>query len=199
MEFILIRTIFLSLISFDFLNSIKVFHFPLEIPWPVLFLTSLFGWFLWEKFYKKRFDFPLIMGSFFVFHLSADTLGNVLHFYKKFNWYDKLTHFSGGATLGIFSILILTHLNKKNQWRLGSKALIIFAVSLSLLFGVFWEFWEYFAYSVLNYKSVITGLTDTVHDLLFDFLGTTFAVLVLAVILKKKGYLLPKTTDSNTK
>jgi hypothetical protein len=199
MEFILIRTIFFSLLSFDFLNSIKVFHLPLDFPWLVLFLVCLWVWLFWEKIYKKRFDFPMLMGGLFTFQLSADTLGNVLHLYKKIDWYDKFTHFSGGATAGTLTILILSYLSKKNQWKIGLKTLIIFSVSLALLFGVFYEFWEYFAYSVLNYKLIIIGVTDTANDLLFDFLGATISILILSHILKKKGYFSARAIDSKTK
>ena len=199
MEFILIRTFFFSLLSFDFLNSIKVFHLPINFPWLVLFLIGLGGWLFWEKVYKKRFDFPRIMGGLFAFQLSADTLGNALYLYRKFDWYDKFTHFTGGATAGALIILILSYLSKKNQWRINLKTLIIFAVSLALLFGVFYEFWEYFAYSVLDYKFIIAGVTDTAHDLLFDFLGATISILLLTAILKKKSYFLPNVSDSNAK
>ncbi len=199
MEFLLIRTIFLSLSSFDFLNSIKVFHLPISFPWLVLFLICLGSWLFWEKVYKKRFNFPTIMGGLFAFQLSADTLGNALYLYRKFDWYDKFTHFTGGATVGALIILTLSYLSKKNQWRISLKTLIIFAVSLSLLLGVFYELWEFFAYSVLHYRFVITGVTDTAHDLLFDFLGATTSILVLTAILKKKGYFLPSSIDSKMK
>lgn len=199
MEFILIRTIFVSLASFNFLNSIKVFHLPINFPWLVLFVICLGSWFFWEKFYKKRFNFPFLIGGLFAFQLSADTMGNALYLYRKFDWYDKFTHFTGGVTAGVLVILILSYLCKKNQWRIGIKTLIIFAVSLALLFGVFYEFWEYFAYSVLNYKFVITGLTDTTHDLLFDFLGIITSTLILTAILKRKGYFPVSSIDSRAK
>lgn len=105
MEFLLIRTIFLSLLSFDFLDSIKVLHIPLNFPWLVLFLISFLTW----------------------------------------------------------------------------------------------AFWEYFAYSVLNYKFLIIGVTDTADDLLFDFLGAATSILVLTAILKKKGYFSPSSIDSKMK
>jgi len=199
MEFILIRTFFISLLSFDFLNSIKVFHLPIGFPWLVLFLISFSGWVFWEKVYKKRFNFPMLMGALFAFQLSADTLGNALYLYRKFDWYDKFTHFTGGATAGALMILVLSYLSKKNQWRINLKTLIIFAVCIALSLGVFYELWEFFAYSFLHYRFMIAGITDTAHDLLFDFLGTTVAVLIFAAILKKNGYLLSNASDSNAK
>lgn len=199
MEFLFIRTIFASLASFDFLNSIKVFHLPISFPWLVPLVICLASWLFWEKFYKKRFNFPAMMGGLFAFQLSADTLGNAFYLYRKFDWYDKFSHFSGGVTAGALIILILGYLNRKNQWRMGLKTIIIFAVSLAVLFSVFYEFWEYFAYSVLDYKFVITGVTDTTHDLLFDFLGAATSILILTAILKRKGYFPASSIDSSTK
>jgi ABC-type Fe3+-siderophore transport system permease subunit len=140
-----------------------------------------------------------MMGGLFAFQLSADTLGNALYLYRKIDWYDKLTHFTGGATAGALIILLLSYFSRRNQWRISVKTLIIFSVSLALLLGVFYEFWEYFAYSVLNYKFVITGLTDTIHDLLFDFLGNTASILILTAILKRKGYFSASSIDSSAK
>ncbi len=128
------------------------------------------------------------MGSFFLFQLYTDTLGNVFELYRKFNWYDKFTHFTGGATVGALVILILNYFSKKNQWKISLKTLVIFAISLALSLAVFYEFWEYFAYSVLDYKLMIIGETDTVDDLLFGFIGATTSVLFLITILKKRGY-----------
>ena len=199
MEFLFIRTAFLAISSFTFLNSAKILHIPLHFPWLVLFVLSFGIWIFWEKIYKKRFDFPVLMGSFFAFHLSADTLGNALYLYKKFNWYDKFTHFTGGATAGALMILILIYLSKKNQWKINLKTLIIFAISLAISLSVFYEFWEFFAYSVLNYKFLIIGVTDTTHDLLFNFLGAATSILVLTAILKKKGYFSPSSIDSKMK
>ena len=199
MEFLFIRTAFLGISSFTFLNSVKILHIPLHFSWLVLFVTSFGIWLFWEKIYKKRFNFPTIIGGLFAFHLSADTLGNALYLYRKFDWYDEFTHFTGGATAGALIILILIHLSKKNQWRIGLKTLIIFGISLSLSLGVLYEFWELFAYSVLNYKFLIIGATDTAYDLLFGFIGATTSILLLTAIFKKRGYFPLISIDSKTK
>jgi len=188
MEFLFIRTAFLGISSFTFLNSVKILHIPLHFPWLVLFVISFGIWIFWEKIYKKRFGFPMLMGSLFLVQLYDDTLGNAFHLYKKFNWYDKFTHFTGGATAGALMILILIYLNKKNQWKISLKTLAIFAISLALSLAVLYELWELFEYSVLNYKLIIIGVTDTADDLLFGFLGTTTSVLLLITIFKKRGY-----------
>lgn len=199
MEFILIRTAFLALTLFTFLNSVKILDIPLHFPWLVIFLISLGIWLFWEKIYKKKFEFPMLMGGFFLLQLYADILGNTFKFYDKFNWYDKLTHFVGGLTIGALCIFILSYFNKKNKWKISLKTLIIFSVCLALSLSVLYEFWEFFAYSVLNYKLLIIGVTDTADDLLFDLIGATTSIWLFSSILNKKGYLFPNSTDSKTK
>lgn len=199
MEFILIKSAFFVITSFTFLNSVKILDIPLKFPWLVLFLLCLATWVLWEQIYKKRFEFPMLMGSFLLIQLYADTLGNTFKFYEKFNWYDRLTHFTGGAVIGAFALFILSYFHKKNQWKISLKGLIIFAISLALTLTVFYEFWEYFAYSILDYKLLIIGETDALDDLLFNLIGITTSILLLSLILKKKGYLFPKVNDSKAK
>ena len=198
MEYVLIRIAFLALSSFTFLNSVKILDIPLHFPWLVLFLVALAVWLFWEQIYKKKFSFPSLMGGFLLLQLYADTLGNTFDFYTRFNWFDRLTHFTGGTTAGVFAILALSYFDKKNHWKLSLKTLIIFAITLTLSLTVIYEVWEYFAYSILNYKLLIIGVTDTTDDLLFDFLGCTFSILFLTYFLKN-NYFLPIVADSKTK
>jgi len=199
MDFLLIRTIFFSETLFAFLNSIKVLKIPIQSSWFLFFLLAVFSWLLWEKAYKKNLYLSGMTGIFFGFQLSADLLGNAFNLYERFTWYDKFTHFTGGATIGLAILLILDFLYKKNNWNFGSKTFIIFTLSLSLSIGVMYEFWEYFIYSVLNYKQVITGLTDTSQDLLMDFLGSLLSILLFSRSLKKSYSPSPNLTDSKTK
>ncbi len=189
MEYLFIRIAFLLISSFTFLNTVKIFNIPLHFPWLILFLISLIIWILWERNYKKRFDFPRAIGGLFLFQLYADTLlGNTFKFYAKFNWYDRFTHLTGGAVVGTLVFLILGHLCRKKQWRLTSKTLTIFTITVSLTIGIIWEFWEYFAYSFLGYKNLIIGETDTIDDLLFTFIGITIFIFLLSFIFKRKSY-----------
>lgn len=180
----LIRTAFASLFSFELLNSIKVLNFPLNFPWTASVLLSSLVWLFWEKFVKKKVDFPMFIGGLFLFQLYANTFGNVLRFYAKFDWYDRFTHFTGGAVVGATLFLALIYLNKKRGWGLTLKFLAIFAISLALSFCVLWELLEYFIDFSLGYN-VIQDEYDTTSDLVFDLIGATVAVLFIVPILKK--------------
>lgn len=198
MEYLIIRAAFFALSVFTFLNSVEILHIPLHFPWLIIFLISLFIWLFWEEIYKRKFNFPSVMGGFLLFQLYVDTIGNIFDFYTKFDWFDRVTHFTGGATAGVFALLALSYFDNKNHWKLSLRTLLIFAITLTLSLAVVFEFWEYFEYSILNYKLIIIGVTDTTDDLLFDFLGATTAILLLTFFLKN-NYLLPIVADSKTK
>lgn len=183
MEIKLIRYSFAFLFIFEFLNSIKILNFSLHFPWLALALSTLIVWLGWEKIFRKNLYFPKLTGGIFAFHLYSDSLGSILKFYAKFNWYDKFTHLSGGAAIGTAVFLILRYLKEKNNWKLGKKSLIIFSVALALSLCVFYEFFEYFVDANFGYPMVI-GKYDTPRDLLIDFLGITFIILLLNFLLK---------------
>lgn len=191
MKFLLLRTAFFLLSSFTFLNSVKILNIPLHFPWLVLFATSFGIWMFWEIICRRYLYFPRAMAGLFVFHLYADILGNTFKLYAKFIRYDEFTHLTGGLTLGVLMILILSYLNKKKQWKLTSKPLIFFSASLSLSLGVLYEFWEYFAQSVLGYQQLIGGIEDIIDDLFLDLISAAIAASLLVFLLKKKGYFVP--------
>lgn len=184
----LIRFGFASLSSFEFLNSIKVLKFPLHFPWIALTLLSLSIWLFWEKFIKRGSDLPGLIGGLFLFQLYADTLENVFKLYTKFQWFDRLTHFTGGIVLGATAFLTLANLKRKKGWQFDYKFLIISAITLALFFGVLYEFFEFFMTYILKYN-MITDRFDTDRDLLFDFIGTSLVVSLLSYL--KKSELAP--------
>ena len=191
MKFFFIRTAFILLTLFTFLNSVGLLKIPLHFPWMILFVSTLAIWIFWETICRPFFYFPGLMGGIFAFQLYADILGNTFKLYAKFIRYDEFTHFTGGLTFGVLMILILSYLNKKKQWKLTPNPLIFFSVSLALSLGVLYEFWEYFAQSVLGYQQLIGGIGDIIDDLFFDLISAAIAASLLVFLLKKKGYFLP--------
>ena len=199
MEFLFIRAAFLSLFSFEFFNSIKVFKLPLHFPWIFLAVITSGSWLVWEKIYKKRFDFSRLVAGLFLFQLFSDTVaGNIFNFYGKFLWYDRFTHLTGGAIIGVLVILFLSNFNKKSKWNFKLSHLIFFAVSATALIVSFYELWEYFIDAGLGF-SVLIDKYDTPDDILFDLIGAVASISLLAFILRKRGYFSPNSIDSNTK
>jgi len=197
MELLIIRSALAFLATFDFLNFIKVLNFSLHFSWLILFIICVAGWIFWEIYLKKHFPFSILLISFFIIQIYADTWGNAFKIYGKLNWYDRLTHFTGGIVAGLFSISFLLYLNKKNHWQMDFKNLIILSFSVAVTLSLFYELWEYFAYSVLQYKEIIIGETDTIDDLFFDVLGTLFSFFLLSLF--QKNYFSCKEKDSKIK
>ena len=137
MKFVFTRIFFFGISFFTLLNSLNILKIPLHFPWIVLFLIGFLGWSFWELIYKKKFDSPAIMAGFFIFNIYTDTIGNVFDFYHKVNWFDRTTHFIGGITAGMFSFFLLNHFNKKNNWKLSFKEMMVIFSSLALSFLVF--------------------------------------------------------------
>lgn len=186
MEFIyLIRIAFASLFSFEFLNSIKIFHIPLGFPWAGLALLSFLTWFSWEKLFKDRVDFSISLAGLVIFQLYVNTFGNVFKFYTKFSWYDKLTHFTGEAAVTTTVILILNYLNRKRDWKLKLNLLAVFGFSLSLTLAVFWELYEYFIDFSFHY-STVADKYDTSSDLLYGTIGAAIVTFLFTLIFKKE-------------
>lgn len=149
-----------------------------------MFIPILFGWWFWEKFCKTKLAFPNFTGGLIALLIYAEGVGSTFGFYGKFGWYDQITHFIGGVTIGLISCLIINDSDKKHHWNLNSKFLIIFSLCLTLSLCVIWEFYEYFVDSLKN-TNLIADKFDTSNDLLFNFIGAVPAIIISALVLKR--------------
>ena len=111
-----------------------------------------------------------------VVHFTAD----FFHLYWALWWFDNLSHFLAGFSLGFFSLAIFYESNLFGDKLSFSKAVFISFISVMMLGGV-WEIFEY-----------VNGLTqstekyslDVIHDLLSDALGAILAFLIAKRFLK---------------
>lgn len=181
-----IRSAFFLLFSFEFLNSIKIFNISLHFPWGILTGITLFSWLIWEKIFKIEFSLSKILGGFIIFQLYANSLGNTFKFYTQFEWYDELTHFTGGALAGFLAFLTLKYLQDKKKISIGPKSLIVWGTSLALFAGVIFEFFEYIAQNYFGFP-ILGNANDVVEDLAFDLLGGAIAVSFLTLIFRKSS------------
>src|SRR3989344_5423250 len=103
-------------------------------------------------------------------HFTADSF----HLYWAIWWFDNLSHFLAGFSLGFFSLSIFYESGLFGNKLSLSKAVFISFIFVMILGGV-WEIFEY-----------INGLTqstekyslDVIHDLLSDALGAILALLI---------------------
>ena len=111
-----------------------------------------------------------------VVHFIAATF----YFYWIFWWFDNLSHFMAGFSLGFFSLYIFYESGLWGNKLSLPKAIFLSFISVMVLGGV-WEIFEY-----------VNGLTestegyslDVIHDLLSDALGAILALLVAKRFLK---------------
>jgi PAP2 superfamily protein len=109
----------------------------------------------------------------------ADTLGTAAGFYDRYQVYDKITHFGGGAILAAvaYEIALALRLRGAITWDLHRRMIVAIGVSLTL--GAIWEFYEVFGDAIFD-TGRHAGSRDTIYDLISDFSGAILAVALLA-------------------
>lgn len=167
------RILTLALILFEALNLIGILHFTLDFAWTGLLITSIGVMVLVELVYWKlrRIGtnipaYPYLLASL---GLWIDALGDVAHWYGRFNWYDQTAHFIGGAIVMAIAIEITrSYLKDIRSWR------VIFLIALFSVsfFGSVYEIEEYLEDKYFHGRQVRLGDgPDTVNDILLNILG----------------------------
>jgi len=99
---------------------------------------------------------------YIIFIILAHFLGVILNLYNSMMYYDKLVHFLFGF---VSSYIIYKLLNKSN-------INIIFIV---MTLASFWEIFEYLSSIILNVDPqnvLVTGVNDTMQDIIAALFGT---------------------------
>lgn len=179
------RLLFLSLISFEFLNLIKILNFPLDFSWFGLIITASVVWAAVEilsRLLKNQQRLGTILGlSFLVVFLDA--LGDVCHFYSHFELYDRFLHFAGGGVI-VYLVYILT-----KDFFESIRLHLASAVSLSNLFCVLYEIEEYLEDVFIHHRPLRLGDgPDTADDLLMNLLGALFVAFIIFFAKKIKDH-----------
>lgn len=103
---------------------------------------------------------------YLIFIIFAYFFGTVLNFYDKISFYDTLMHFLSGIFEAYIAINIFSSKNKLIK--------ILFILGFVSLLSVGWEAFEFISSILFNIdpqKVEITGVTDTMKDLLVALLG----------------------------
>ncbi len=123
-----------------------------------------------QKIFKVKINDGLIF-FYILFIFIAHFLGVTCELYNKIYWFDKFSHFISGILTSFVAIYILV------KSKCDKKILfnILFIISFSLAIAAFWEVFEYLAsyyFNVDPQKVVMTGVTDTMGDIIVALLGT---------------------------
>lgn len=137
---------------------------------------------LTPQFLARRFRVHIpsqfqLMAIAFVF--ASLFLGEIRDYYGRFSWWDTALHTMSGFLLGIVGFLLVHVLNEVERVGVHMKPgfVAFFAFLFALGVGTLWELFE-FAMDVffgMNMQKPMfgdmSGLTDTMMDLLVDAIG----------------------------
>ena len=126
--------------------------------------------------------YPLLYIAFglVVLLAVAHFIAAAFYLYWIFWWFDNLSHFLAGFSLGFFSLYIFYESGLLGN-KLSLPQIIFLSFISGMVLGGVWEIFEY-----------VNGLTestegyslDVIHDLLSDALGAILALLVAKRFLK---------------
>jgi hypothetical protein len=104
----------------------------------------------------------------FIFLLNF--LANQFYWYYTIWYFDIIMHFLGGYWVGLLAAYLFA-------WDAPTAPSVLKILGFVLLVGVGWEFFEIFSDKIASVNYFF--LSDTLSDILFDFLGGTGALLFL--------------------
>ena len=113
-------------------------------------------------------EFLIFIWIIFIF--LAHFLGVSLEFYNKWYCFDKVTHFMSGILSGGVATLIINKVKCKNVYQN-----ILFIVSFTWFCAGMWEVFEFTSNYLFGgdaQKVALTGVSDTMWDMIVAFLGS---------------------------
>lgn len=137
-----------------------------------------------EKLFKID---PAITSMAYIFCIFSLVMGTMWRFYDLIGWWDLLMHIASGVILGIIGNIILNKL-------MGDKAVpplvrFIFILGVACIGGIAWEMYEFMVDTLFKIDTQVvkmTGVSDTMGDLITDFVGGAVAGAVISFFSKKK-------------
>ncbi|WP_315120405.1 hypothetical protein [uncultured Clostridium sp.] len=129
--------------------------------------------YMYTKIFKRKENRTLSF-SIVLFIFLSIYLGTLNNFYK-FTWWDTMLHLVSGTILGFLAIVFMNNLNNSAVVKsLNPKFIFLYILSFVALCGVLWEVYEFTADIILGMDMqgvLLTGVTDTMEDLIADLIG----------------------------
>lgn len=123
-----------------------------------------------KKIFKVNIN-EYINFIYILFIFNAHFLGVTINLYDKIYWFDKYTHFLSGLVSSLGAIYILIKSKKNGNRRFD----IFFIISVVLMVASLWEMFEFTSSRFFNVdpqRVKLTGVTDTMEDIIVAFLGS---------------------------
>lgn len=154
--------------------------------WLSLFLvTIIMAVLISPTLFRKKLDVEIpvefhITAVIFIF--ASLYLGEIQSFYLRFWWWDIALHTSAGLLMGIVGFLLVYLLNASTrvELHLAPGFIAMFAFLYAVTIGTLWEIFEFFMdqFFGLNMQkamlSDLSGLTDTMWDMIVNAIGAAF-------------------------
>ncbi|OHT21692.1 hypothetical protein BHE75_03703 [Sphingomonas haloaromaticamans] len=120
-----------------------------------------------------------ILAILFIF--ATLFLGEVRAYYERLWWWDLALHATAGLLLGLVGFLIVYILNENDlvDLQMRPSFVALFAFFFSVGIGTLWEIFEFAMDQIFGLTMQkpmlgdLSGLTDTMWDLIVDALGAT--------------------------
>ena len=149
-------------------------------------ILTINGLYIIQTIFKTKINDKLNL-AYIVFIFLAHFLGVVVNLYDKIYWYDKFVHFLSGILTSFGAIYILN----KNNIKMSLFFKAIFVISFSMLVASCWEIFEFTSsclFGVDPQKVFMTGVSDTMGDIIVAFLGSILTALIYYLLNRyKKG------------
>ena len=116
-----------------------------------------------------------------IFIFASLFLGEVRGYYIRFWWWDIALHTGSGLLLGVIGFLLVYILNETEEieLRMTPGFVAFFAFLFAVSIGALWEIFEFAMESFFDMNMQkemlgdLSGLTDTMWDLIVDTLGAS--------------------------
>ena len=132
---------------------------------------------------------------YILFIILTHLIGVNFNLFVSIYWFDKFTHFVSGLLSSILAIYILRKF-KKNDNNIFNY---IFIISFALMVASLWEIMEYTFSCILPVdpqKVELTGVNDTMGDIIVAFLGSIIISISYNYEIGNKKLLLSKLLDN---
>jgi hypothetical protein len=120
------------------------------------------------------------------FVFASVFLGETRDYYGRFWWWDVLLHATSGGLLGALGFLLVFVLNEtpRIELKMRPRFLAFFSFCFAVTAGTAWEIFEFGVdqlFGTTMQKPTardVTGLVDTMEDLIVDAIGAAVVVLL---------------------
>lgn len=146
---------------------------------------------------KLKFSASLEL-VYLLFIILSCLLGSILKFYGMIYWFDSFVHYISGMLTALLAFVLLIYINKYKERDLAFH--IVFMILTTLSVAAFWEIFEFAADALFGgdaQKVLLTGVTDTMKDIICALLGSILVSIMYAYEdLNNKKILVKKFIES---